>query len=62
MIKSDDLVKIRDCELTITYEMDIMKSFNDAVEINNEPEQKIESLAFSDNSLIFKFIQNIDTR
>lgn len=39
-----------------------MKSFNEAVDINNETDQKIESLAFSDNSLVFKFIQNIDTK
>lgn len=62
MIKNDDLAKIRDCELTITFEMDMMKSFNDALEINTESDSKIESLAFSDNSLEFKFVQNIDQK
>lgn len=60
MIKSDDLAKIRDCELTITFELDIMKSYSDAVEVGNDQDIIVESLAFSDNSLAFKFVQNID--
>lgn len=60
MIKSDDLAKIRDCELTITFELDIMKSYSDAVEVANDQDIIVESLAFSDNSLAFKFVQNID--
>jgi len=59
MIKSEDLAKIRDCELTITFEQDMMKDYNDAEEVQAE-DTKIESLAFSDNSLNFKFVQNID--
>lgn len=58
MIKSDDLAKIRDCELTITFEHDMMKAYNDVEEVTTE-DAIIESLAFSDNSLNFKFIQNI---
>lgn len=61
MIKSEDLAKIRDCELTITFEQDMMKDYNDAEEVQAD-DTIIESLAFSDNSLNFKFIQNIDNQ
>lgn len=57
-IKKEDLTKIKECELFIAKEHDLIKSYHDADEV--KPVVEFETLAFNDNSLSFKFVQTID--